>query len=92
MKSVVKCLNHFKSFAEVEAERTLLRVLGGGCLVPFGALAEIKNNKMVLHARILSPDGRNKIECRQSGAKDNPYLLGERLGNKLLSSGAKEFL
>ena len=44
------------------AERSLLRALGVGCHVPFGALAVIEDGVMLLRGEILEPDGGKSTE------------------------------
>jgi hydroxymethylbilane synthase len=52
-------LDHASSRAELEAERALMRRLGGGCTLPLGALASAEINRIGLVAIVLSLDGSN---------------------------------
>lgn len=46
-----------------EAERELSARVGGGCNVPFGALAELQRGAITLRAVIASPDGRSVVRA-----------------------------
>ena len=52
-------LDHASSRAELEAERALMRRLGGGCTLPLGALASAETDRIRLVAIVLSLDGTN---------------------------------
>jgi hydroxymethylbilane synthase len=74
------------------AERTLLRVLEGGCHVPIGALANVHAQRIALAGFVASPDGVS----HRRGSIDGPLLraaqLGEDLADALLHDGADEIL
>ena len=78
--------------AACEAERAFLARLGGGCRLPFGALATVKDG--TLHARgfISDPSGANTFRAEESGAPDEPQAVGVRLAERLLEQGAVEFV
>ena len=68
-------LNHLPTRQAVLAERALLRGLGGGCLVPMGAIARVEGSELLLRGAVLSPDGRQRIAAqRQRGVR----LCGKR--------------
>src|SRR6267378_1001124 len=50
-------LNDADARAATNCERALLNSLGGGCQVPIGAFAEIRNGKLHLDAIVADPDG-----------------------------------
>jgi hydroxymethylbilane synthase len=72
------------------AERALLRTLGGGCQVPIGAHAEVRDGRLQLTAVVARPDGSQVLRERQTG--DEPENLGESVGRLLLTKGAEEIL
>ena len=49
-----------------EAERAFLRTLGAGCSAPVGVLAALSGDTLTLHGRIVSLDGREVLEEKQS--------------------------
>jgi hydroxymethylbilane synthase len=76
--------------ASATCERALLNKLGGGCQVPIGAAAEVRNGRLHLDAIVASPDG-SKI-LRESRDGDNPEKLGSEVGETLLQRGGDAIL
>lgn len=76
--------------AEVEAERRFLEALGGGCSLPVGALAELRQGEIYMQAVVVSPDGKRSIRVTGSGLE--PGLLGAELAGEALEKGAGEVL
>jgi hydroxymethylbilane synthase len=76
----------------VLAERALLRGLGGGCLVPIGASAQVEGEQLRLRGAVLSPDGSRRIAGQQSGAAADAESVGRQLADTLLADGARELL
>jgi hydroxymethylbilane synthase len=76
--------------ATTTCERALLNKLGGGCQVPIGAFAEMKNGRLHLRGVVANPDGSQVI--RESGDGVDPQQLGEKLGNSLLHRGGDAIL
>jgi hydroxymethylbilane synthase len=76
----------------VLAERAMLRGLGGGCLVPIGALAALRGAELTLRGVVLPPDGTRRVEAEASGPSDQPEALGRRVAEALLARGAGELL
>ncbi|HAK95563.1 MAG TPA: hydroxymethylbilane synthase [Planctomycetes bacterium] len=75
--------------AAVEAERTFLARLGGGCQVPAGAYAECEGMRLVLHAVLLSTDGRECLRSVVEGRADAPARAGGRAAEELLDAGGE---
>lgn len=67
---LVAVLDHEPTRVAVEAERALLRALGGGCLAPLGALAEAVDGQLRLHAAYEGKGGFTRVEV--SGPVDRP--------------------
>jgi hydroxymethylbilane synthase len=76
----------------VTAERSLLAGLGGGCLVPIGALATVSAGELSLRAAVLSPDGRERLAGSLTGPAAQAEAVGQRLAEELLTKGAGELL
>lgn len=58
--SVLACVqgvDHAPTRVAVEAERSLLRAIGGGCLAPLGALGEVSGDQLRLRAAFEDADG-----------------------------------
>ena len=76
--------------ASTTCERALLNRLGGGCQVPIGAFAEMRNGRLHLEAIVADPDGSKLLrECRDG---DDPEKLGNEVGEILLRRGGDEIL
>ncbi len=76
--------------ATTTCERALLTKLGGGCQVPIGARATIREGLLHLDAVVARADGTKVL--RESGEGDDPVRLGEAVGGALLQHGADEIL
>ncbi len=90
--ALVRQLNDPATHAAVTAERSLLAGLGGGCLVPIGALATVSQAALHLRAAVLSPDGKERIAGEITGDVSQAASLGSALAEQLLRQGAKELL
>jgi hydroxymethylbilane synthase len=67
---VVASLDHEPTRLAVQAERALLRALGGGCLAPLGALAEAVDGRLRLRAAYEGRRGFTRVDL--SGPADRP--------------------
>jgi hydroxymethylbilane synthase len=85
-------LNDLPTRRAVLAERAMLRGLGGGCLVPIGALAAACGEELALRGVVLPPDGTRRVEAEAAGPADQPEALGRRVAEMLLARGAAELL
>jgi hydroxymethylbilane synthase len=88
--SLVKKLDDTAARAAVEAERALLTTLGGGCQVPIGAHAQVRDGSIRLIAMVAAADGSRVIRGEARGA--DAARVGEQLGATLLAQGAREIL
>ena len=79
-------IDHQASRLAVEAERAFLRVVGEGCELPVGALAELTlYGDLSMRAMIASLDGHTVLRETSSGAR--PEELGRSLARRLLDTG-----
>ena len=90
VRSMLKFLDDADARATTACERALLLGLGGGCQVPIGAFAEVKNSELVLMAIVGRPDGSELLRERREG--DDPAKLGRRTAHALLRKGADRIL
>lgn len=75
----------------VNAERTLLHALGGGCSVPVGAVAESnEDGGLTLRAGVFGLSPARAIRMQTHGA--DPAALGETTARQLLTQGAAAIL
>lgn len=91
-EKIVKSIHDEKTFVEIRAERSLLKKLEGGCQVPIGAFAELKQNGLYLDAVVASIDGSISFRKKLRGTKTNPEKLGKKLAVQLLKAGASSIL
>src|SRR5271166_3100220 len=83
-------LNDPAARAATTCERALLNSLGGGCQVPIGAFAEMKNGKLHLESIVADPDGSKLLRDSRDG--DDPEKLGAAAGAALLARGGDQIL
>jgi len=80
------------SRAAVEAERSVLATLEGGCSAPIGALADVVEGEdgaeLWVRAVALSPDGSLSVRMSASGDLADAAGVGERLASEMLADGA----
>src|SRR5262249_47812627 len=88
----VEALNDPPTWSAVRAERAMLWGLGGGCLVPIGALSTIEGDFLTLRGAVLSAGGSRKVVDTHRGPMDQPLNVGSELAARLLTAGARELL
>ncbi len=89
-QKIVSRLDDPATRTAVTAERALLATLGGGCQVPVGGHAVVRDGSIHLRAIVASPDGSKIIRGVIDGS--NPAEIGAALGEQLLDRGAREIL
>jgi hydroxymethylbilane synthase len=93
---LLEVLNHQPTRYAAEAERAVLRSLGGGCAVPIAAFAHIKKNrisqKLVVDALVSDVEGRRLIRHQVGGPVQQAEELGAKLAEMLIEAGARELL
>jgi hydroxymethylbilane synthase len=92
-RNTVSRIDDAESAAALDAERALVRALGGGCQLPIGAVALPSGPaSLELTAVVASLDGTRVITCRKTGSKSAAAALGAEVGAALLKDGAGEIL
>ncbi|MCL1079470.1 hydroxymethylbilane synthase [Parashewanella spongiae] len=92
VKALLAPLEHKETRYRVLAERAMNTRLEGGCQVPIGAYAEIKQDTLTLRGLVGNPDGSEIISDTVSGHKEQAIELGQQLAELLLKKGAKVIL
>jgi hydroxymethylbilane synthase len=92
IKELLLAFHHLPSALAVNAERSLLRRLEGGCQIPIGAYAAVEGAELRLDAVIGSLDGKRIVKGRRNGAHANGERIGIDLAEELLKRGGKEIL
>jgi len=85
-------LNDAAAQATTTCERALLNRLGGGCQVPIGAFAALRDDKLHLEAIVADPDGSKLLRESRDGNLNHPEQLGNAVGETLLRRGGDEIL
>jgi len=89
-RDLLTFLNDPNARAATTCERALLNSLGGGCQVPIGAFAEVKNGKLHLDSIVADPDGSKLLRDSRDGT--DPEKLGNEAGATLLARGGDQIL
>ena len=92
VRGFVQTLDHGPTRLACTAERSFLKGLGGGCLVPIAAHCYVEGEALRLDGLVAKPDGSEVIrgEMRESAAAAEQ--LGQRLADELLRRGAGRLL
>lgn len=89
---MARLLNHSVTEKEVSAERLFLKALRGGCRVPVGIDAAVRNGKIFLKAAVFSTQTTDRVCGEASGPVDRYPIVSRSLAKKLLKNGAARFL
>ncbi len=87
---LVRPVDHRESRLALEAERRLTSLLGGGCALPLGAFASVREDRVHLIGLVASPDGAEIIRAEGAGA--TPHDAAERIADELRRRGAEPIL
>ncbi len=87
-RRVLASIDHAPTHASVEAERAVVRALGGDCDLPLGAFARIRaDGRLELRAALYSADGRWRLSADGSAPSAQAVALGERVGRSIRTLG-----
>lgn len=92
IKDIVSKIHSRETEISIKAERAFLRTLGGGCQVPLGAYAWIKDSKIFMVGFIGDMEGERFYKGEEEGNIEEPEKIGEKLAKKLLKAGGEEVL
>ena len=89
--NLLEKIDHKQTRQCAEAERTLLKIIGGDCDTAVGGLATIKNDELTLYAQLFSDDGINIFNYKIAGGKEEGFKLGKLAGIELLKQAGTNF-
>ncbi|HYE75475.1 MAG TPA: hydroxymethylbilane synthase, partial [Blastocatellia bacterium] len=93
---LLESLNHWPTRNAVEAERAVLRGLGGGCAVPIAAFGQVDGNAessaLTLEALVIDLSGKRAVREHVTGSQYKCDELGSLLARHLIAAGAHEIL
>ena len=87
---LVSRMDHQPSRAAFESERRLVALLGGGCRLPLGAYAELRDERVRLLSVVLRPDGSDLLWAQVEAS--TPGQAAEEAAETLLRAGAQKIL
>jgi hydroxymethylbilane synthase len=90
VRELIAPLDDAATSACVRAERTVVRVLDGGCDVPIASFAIWQGEELWLRALVGSNDGTVLLESEATGR--DPEALGAAVAEQLLEQGAASLL
>lgn len=76
----------------VEAERSFLKTLEGGCQVPIGAYCFVENGRLRIAGMVSSVDGSRMYRDELVGSQEDAEEIGRTLAMRILKSGAQVVL
>jgi hydroxymethylbilane synthase len=90
----LQALEHKPSRLEVEAERSVLASLGGGCSMPLAIRAQADGARLSISARVLSLDGSEEATSDRGGeaTREGAARLGRLVARELVDRGAGRLL
>lgn len=93
---LLESLNHWPTRYAAEAERAVLRELGGGCAVPIAAFGLVKTDqqgeRLMLEALVADVNGQTLIRQSAEGSPHECEEMGAQLAEALVKAGARELL
>lgn len=89
-REAVALIEHRDSRLAFEAERALVRMVGGGCALPLGAYATVDGGRVRLSAVVLRPDGSSPV--RAQAQADGPETAAREAADSMLARGAAAIL
>jgi len=90
--NMLKCLDHYATRVAVEAERSFLMELQGGCQVPIAGFARLKDKSLLLDGLVADLDGGTIFRDTVIGLPEKAKELGAALAHMLLDAGAGKIL
>jgi hydroxymethylbilane synthase len=92
VRSALRALDDLPSHRAVTAERAWLAELGEQEDLPAGALANIVDDRLVIEAVVVSPDGIEVVRDEAEGPAASAEALGAKLAVRMLERGAQEIV
>ena len=92
MLSALKTLDHAPTALEVTIERAYLRRMGGGCLVPIGVSASVRDRAYTIEAVVAAVDGSAVLRRSAYGTAPDEVsavAAAERLADEMLGAGGR---
>ena len=86
-------VHDLSSATAVRAERSFMKRIGGGCQVPTGAWARLRNDEtVVIDGCVAALDGSTSFRAQKEAPLDQAAATGTALATELLEAGGAEVL
>lgn len=92
MNTMLEKINDSEANACVTLERSFLGLIGTGCQLPLGVLAQIKDNAVKLEAQLFSKDAKLNIRDEVTRALNDRTGMENELLDKLSKKGADKII
>lgn len=92
VERLVGILNDKEAIIETSVEREFIAVLEGGCQVPIGVNAELREDALHVKAILGLPDGSELIMEEMSAHRNDYVGVGRALADRVVAKGAKALL
>ncbi len=92
IRSILRAIEDPHARRTTDAERAVSALLGGGCNVPFGALATIEEQGLRLQAVVASPDGQRVVRAVVQAPVDAWRATADAVASRLRDGGADDIL
>ncbi len=89
---LLRAVEHLPSRLAVDAERAFLTTVGGTCITPLAAHAEVDGAMLTLRGVIAHPNGQRVVRGLRRGATSEGPRLGAELARELLAGGGAAVL
>ena len=86
VKSFLEKIDHYETRVALLAERSFIKEINGDCFTPLAALAKVKNNKIVINARLYNTSGNSFSEAKVVDNVSSAEKAGKLCAKKVLES------
>lgn len=90
--AMTRPLQHDETRTAVDAERTFLATVEGGCSAPVSAHARVRDGQISINAFAGSVDGKTVLRAERQGAASDANHLAKEIAAELLERGAGNLL
>ena len=92
IKEIVSVLHDEKAYIETKVERDFVEILQGGCQVPIGVNAQLRDSEIQTRAIVGLPDGSEIIREKVVAPKSDYKMVGKELADVMVEDGAIKLL
>ena len=88
MAAILRSIDHAATAAAVQAERSVLSRLGGGCQLALGAYASVEEDTLTLTGLLAEETGTQVFRATTTGSVDDPEGTASEVYRQLVRQGA----